>query len=99
VIIVRIPTRVDILQQLNLIQRLIEEIFRVFNNFQTNQRIIRIFRSLQIDALERAGKGRLSQQLLNLVAPGHDESRGGVEVLLLFETRAEGFKYDLEYNK
>ena len=98
VVLVGVASRVDILQQLDLVQRLVEEVLVVLDHLQTDPLSL-VLLGGQVDALQCRGEGRLSQQVRHLIAAGYDSSLGMLQILRLLEASLVWFKNNFQIKK
>mmetsp|Transcript_55807 Transcript_55807/g.155600 ORF Transcript_55807/g.155600 Transcript_55807/m.155600 type:complete len:326 (-) Transcript_55807:1149-2126(-) len=90
-VLVNIAVYIDVLQQLDFIQRLVEEVLVVLDDLHANHLV-----ALEVQALHRPGKGGRAQVFEDLVASCHDGVHADGELLGLFEAGLVPLEDDAE---
>lgn len=92
---VGIATRVDVLQQLDFVERLVEEVLVVLDHLQTHQLSFIFFRRM-ILTLQGGRKRRRAKDILYLVSTSDDRARWMLQVLGLFKARLVRLEDDFQ---
>ena len=91
VVRVRVALRVDVAQQLDLVERLVQEVLGVLDDLEAH-----VVARDEVRARERAREGRRPNVVDNAVAARDDAAHGRLELLVLLEARAPGLVHNAQ---